>query len=133
MQNLKNKITYIFILGIILIPSFVKADWILGSQLVPCNPTIGEDGTMTKCGFGDLVQLANNLIDFIIYISVSVSAIMFAYAGFLYITSSTSGNIEKAHSIFKSVGIGLIFILGAWLIVKAVLVGLGANQSLLNF
>jgi hypothetical protein len=124
-KNIKNKLIYTFVFGIISIPILSHAEWSVTKQLVPCN---GPD-----CTFNSLVQLANNIIDFIVYISVPVSAIMFAYAGWLYITSSTSGNIEKAHKIFVSVGLGLLFILGAWLIVKAILTGMGAEgKSLLS-
>ena len=104
------------------------------AELVPCKPTVDEEGNMANsCTFNSLVQLVDNIIDFIITISVSVSAIMFAYAGFLYL-SGNPGKIKQAHGIFKNVAIGLIFILGAWLIVKAILTGLGAEgSSLLNF
>lgn len=108
------------------------------ADIVPCKPTVTtvtKDGVtktvMTNnCDFGSLIQLANNIINFIITISVSASAIMFAYAGFLYMSSQgNSGQVEKAHSIFKNVALGLVFVLGAWLIVKAVMWGLGAESS----
>ncbi len=126
MKKIKNKLIYTFILTTLAIPSFIYADWIVESQLVPCNPKIQPDGTMTKCGFYDLVALVNNIIDFIIYISIPISAVMFAFAGALYI-SGKSSNIERAHGIFKNVGRGLVFVLGAWLIVKAILSGMGAE------
>ena len=107
------------------IPSFVHAVWKVGDPLVPCNGS-----SESPCNFNALVQLASNIIDFIIYMSVSVSAIMFAYAGFLYITAQgETGKISTAHSIFKNVGLGLVFVLGAWLIVKAVLTGLGGTAN----
>ncbi len=49
---------------------------------------------------------------------------MFAYAGVIYFSSGveTSINkIEKAHAIFKSVGIGFMIVLAAWLGVNTVL------------
>ncbi len=128
MKNLKNKITYTFILGILFIPSVGKA------ELVPCKPSVAENGEMiNKCGFSHLVQLVDNIIDFIVVMTVPISAIMFAFAGVLYI-SGDPGKIGKAHGIFKNVGFGLLFVLGAWLIVKAVLTGIGAEgYSLLKF
>lgn len=132
MKKLKNKILYIFILVTVLVPSFTQAinTWTPGMSIVPCNGT-----SQSPCDFTALLQLASNIIDFIIYISVSASAIMFAYAGWLYITAQGQpGKISSAHSIFKNVGLGLVFVLGAWLIVKAVLsgLGLGPGYSLLG-
>ena len=81
--------------------------------LVPCD---GPD-----CGFGDLVQLANNLIDFLVLISLPLAAIAFAWAGFLYLSSGGSQDkIKRAHGIFFKVAIGLIIVLGAYLIVNLI-------------
>ena len=125
MKKINNKIIYTFVLVTLSVPSFVQAVWTTGQPLVPCGRT-GQ----AACNFNGLVQLASNIIDFIIYMSVSVSAIMFAYAGFLYITAQgETGKISTAHSIFKNVGLGLVFVLGAWLIVKAVLTGLGGTAN----
>jgi len=129
MKKLKNKILYTFVLITVSVPSFVQAVWTPGSPLVPCNGS-----KENPCNFNSLVQLVSNIIDFIIYISVSASAVMFAYAGFLYLSSQgDTGKVKTAHNIFKNVGWGLVFVLGAWLIVKAILKGLGAEgTSLLN-
>ncbi|MBU4536625.1 pilin [Patescibacteria group bacterium] len=123
-----NAITLSFILITLSTPFLSQAD------LIPCKPYVDESGNMVNsCNFSSLVQLVDNIINFIITLSVSVSAIMFAYAGVLYL-SGDPGKIKRAHEIFKNVALGLIFILGAWLIVKAILTGLGAEgTSLLNF
>ena len=50
------------------------------------------------------------------------ASLMFAYAGFLYVTASSNrGNLESAKKIFWNVLLGLIFILTAFLIVDLVL------------
>ncbi|MGM0482454.1 MAG: hypothetical protein ACQEP6_01135 [Patescibacteria group bacterium] len=85
--------------------------------LVPCD---GPD-----CGFGDLVQLASNLIDFMVLVSLPLAAIAFAWAGFLYLSSGGSQDkIKRAHGIFFKVAIGLIIVLGAYLIVNLIVEGL---------
>jgi len=88
----------------------------------------------STCHFSDLVQLVKKVLDYILAITAPIAAIMFAYAGFLYLTSQDNpGKRTKANSIFVNVGIGIFFVVGAWLIVKAVLVGLKADSGLLNF
>ncbi|MBM2817930.1 MAG: hypothetical protein HW401_520 [Parcubacteria group bacterium] len=104
-------------------PSLIYAEDYVGSgnpkdtnfQLVPC------DGVKVKCDFNALMTLVNRVISFILYISIPLAAISFSYAGYLYISAAGDMNkIESAHGIFKSVLIGFIFIISAWLIVYAI-------------
>ena len=119
LKPIMRKITQFFVLTLLSAPLLASA------VLVPCNGL--------NCDFAQLVELASKLIDYALVITIPISTCMFAYAGFLYISSSTAGNIEKAHTIFRNVLLGLFFVLGAWLIVKTILVGLGAESyGLLN-
>ena len=88
-----------------------------GRGIVPCgNP--GQEA----CQACHLVQLAENIVNFFIYFSIAVATLMFAWAGILYVSSSTNPkNIETAHSIFWSVFVGLIIVLSAWLIVDVIM------------
>lgn len=92
--------------------------------IVPCgidnnnNNVLGSD---EQCGWKHIVQLGQNILNFLVVFSAVVATIMFVYAGFLYLTAI--GNEEKikiAHKIFWNVGLGFIFVLGAFLIVKLV-------------
>ena len=98
-------------------------------QLVPCK---GVD-----CDFNALMTLVNRVISFILYISIPLAAISFSYAGYLYISAAGDpGKIESAHGIFKSVLIGFIFIISAWLIVYTItnaLLGSDFKNSETNF
>jgi hypothetical protein len=68
------------------------------------------------------VSLIQNVINFLLGLSIPISIGLFAYAGILYFTSaSNQGNISKAKGIFSSALIGLIIALGAYLIVETVL------------
>lgn len=91
----------------------------LPRQIVPC--------TGVNCTVCDLATLAQNIINTGIFVFVFFSAMMFAYAGFLYLTNEAIGGQNEARSIFKNVAIGLIVLLSAWLLVdtlmKAVLGG----------
>lgn len=92
-----------------------------GFQLVPC------DGVDVPCDFNALMTLFNRVINFIFYISIPLAAISFSWAGYLYLSAAgNTGQIEKAHGIFKTVLIGFIFIISAWLIVYTI------NHTLLS-
>ena len=81
------------------------------------------------CELCHVVQLIDRIIDFIIIdFSWPVAAILFAYAGFLYITSRGSGQIETAKRIFVDVALGFIIILGAWLLIDAIMQTLVGNR-----
>ncbi|OGC84703.1 hypothetical protein A3F55_02455 [Candidatus Adlerbacteria bacterium RIFCSPHIGHO2_12_FULL_53_18] len=78
--------------------------------------------TTTGCDLCSLGQLMQNIINFLIGLSVSVAAAMFAYAGFLYVTGgSNPTQISKAHKIFKSVLIGFLIAISAYLVVQTLL------------
>ncbi|MFC1720809.1 hypothetical protein ACFL0K_00975 [Patescibacteria group bacterium] len=121
-ENKIIKVLYATVLSMVLfMPIIVFA---AEKKLVPCGGSGQPD-----CDFNMLVQLAQNIIEFIIMASPFVAAVAFAYAGWMYITAAgDTGQIKKAHGIFTSVFIGLVIILAAWLIVKAILVGLGAED-----
>ena len=108
---MKNILISIVML-IIMVPLAVTAQGI-----VPCE---GPD-----CNFGDLFQLAHNIIGFLVLISIPLAAIAFAWAGFLYLFSAgDQGKIKTAHGIFLKVGIGLVIVLGAYLLVDVIMRGL---------
>jgi len=74
------------------------------------------------CTFGDIMPTISGIINWVIIIAVSISAIMFAYAGFLYMTAQGDlGQMKKGRDIFKNVVIGFVIMLSAWLIVTLVL------------
>lgn len=105
--------------------------------LVPCGT---EKDPITKrvtnpCTYDHIFELINTVINFILYIlAIPIAAIMFAYAGFLYLTSGgDTGKVSKATSIFGDVAMGLVFVAGAWLIIKTVLSVLGYDGSWIGF
>jgi len=130
---MRVKYAYIAVLLLVL-----SAPFQAGAQYyVPCGETVtvpagstvsfnghtykaGDQYVAHPCGFNDVIQLAKNIITGWIMAGVTVSALGFAYAGYLYITSAGSmEHIKHAHSIFVKVAIGFFFMLSAWLIVKA--------------
>jgi len=93
------------------------------SGLVPCGGvTAGNALGATECGLCDLVTLSQNIINFLLMLTVPLSVGLFAWAGVLYFTSGGNPtNITRAHGIFRSVIIGFVIALSAWLVVQTIL------------
>ncbi len=96
--------------------------------LVPCG--LSSDPLSATscniCGFGQLIQ---NIINFLIIISIPLSAALFAWAGIMLFTSTYKPEgIKKAKGIFRNVVIGLIIALSGYLIVQTLLNAL-MNQA----
>jgi len=82
-------------------------------QIVPC--------TGTNCTVCDITSLAENILNFGIFLAVVISAFLFAYAGILYMANEEGAKIKQAKSIFVSVAIGLVIILSAWLLIDTIM------------
>ena len=85
-------------------------------SIVPCK---GVD-----CNLGSFAELIQNLLNFGIFFASVVAALLFAYAGWLYLSNSVGGGeaaVKKAKSLFWNVAIGYVIILGAWLVVDTLL------------
>ncbi len=75
-----------------------------------------------QCQWKDLLTLANNIINFLVFASSIFGVLAFCYAGFLYLTAAgNSGQVEKAHGVFKMALIGIITILCGWLLIATIL------------
>ncbi|KKT75505.1 MAG: hypothetical protein UW71_C0002G0005 [Parcubacteria group bacterium GW2011_GWB1_44_7] len=105
-------------------PFSAQAAWVPGQPVVPC------DGSTAKpCDFNALIVLANNIISIAIYLAILVAVAMFAYAGFLYLTSAgDTGKMKQAHTIFTNAAVGFIFVLAAWLIITLILSALASRE-----
>ena len=93
------------------------------SGLVPCGNDVVNGSTTDMCTYADLITLVTNVINFLIFkIAAPLAAIMFVYAGFLYITNGgNESKIKQAHGYFLAVFWGLVVALAAWLIINFVL------------
>ncbi len=106
--------------------------------LVPCDGS-QED----PCTFPKLVQLANTIMKFLIALALPIFAVLFAYAGFMYLKAGAVGDSEahgKALKIAWHAFAGLVVVLVAWLFVSSLLSWLladsfkstGAGGSIIN-
>jgi hypothetical protein len=101
-------------------------------QVKDANPPMLQSSPHEECYFNDVVTIAQNVINWLIFkLAMPLAAIMFAYAGFLYVTNQgNEGQVKQAHDIFTNVFIGLVIALAAWITVNFVLqFFLGANSK----
>lgn len=81
-----------------------------------------RDGKLVECGWPHFLNLINRIMKYLIFISASIGVLMFAYAGFLYLTAfGEMGKVEQAHKIFSTTITGIVIIMIAWLIVATIL------------
>ena len=110
---LKTMRFFILALATLALPAVALAAPLVGAIVPACGV-----GGAVPCQACDLVKLADNLLRFGVMFSVFAASVMFAYAGVLYVSASANkGNIDSAKNIFSSVFIGLLLVLGAWLII----------------
>lgn len=97
------------------------------AKLAPDCGTFSSGVITKECGLGDFLGMINTIINYLLFkISTPLAALIITYAGILYIfDGGSSKRIEQAKSILKNVVLGYLIALSAWLIVKAVLLGLG--------
>ncbi|MEK7071327.1 MAG: hypothetical protein AAB943_00095 [Patescibacteria group bacterium] len=127
---------FISILAILAMPVISYAA--LGDPLVPCDNTPAADGTIPEaqlCGFNAFMKLINNVVYFILFgLALPISAIMFAYAGFLLLTAGGSTEaLGKAKTIFTHAALGLVIAAAAWLIINTILSILGYDGVWIGF
>jgi len=104
----------IIISGIILFaPVFAGAQTISGG-IVPCQGP--------ECQLCYVNKLLQNVLNFLVLIAAIVGALMLAIAGILWMANTgDTGRLELAKRIFSGVVVGIIIILGAWLIIDTIL------------
>ena len=89
-------------------------------KIVPCDGT--DVGGGTECTICHLATLAQNVLNTGIYIAIALSAILFAWAGWKYVTAGCNpGKATQAREVFTNVVIGLVIILAGWLVVDTLI------------
>lgn len=116
-------ITHLMVFAAAMTPTAASAATVTGMGLIPC------DGV--GCHFDDLILLAANVINYMIfYLALPLSAISFAIAGFMLILAKGNpAKIAGAKAVFGYVAWGFVLSLSAWLIVEAILTGLGLKSA----
>ena len=107
-------VSSILLLTVFTVPSIALGQNVFDKPLVPCG---GVD-----CNVCDLALLAQNILNAGIYIAIFLSAILFAWAGWKYVTAGGNpGKATDARKIFTNVVIGLVIIIAGWLVVDTVM------------
>ncbi|MEI6580629.1 MAG: hypothetical protein WCO07_00455 [bacterium] len=144
-KNTAGLLFFVFLFSILIYPisSFAEP-----SNLIPCGtektPFEMKDGKQVggeiinpceKNGIKYLLEMVNKVIHFILFtLAVPIAAILFAYAGFMLITSGGEvGKKKKALGVFWHVGLGLVIVIASWLIISTILSILGYNGSWIGF
>ena len=111
----RRQLSNLVVLGVLIFsmaPSLALAAGLPG-QIVPCG-----SANQAACTVCDLAKVANNILNTAIYIAVFLSAVLFAWAGFKYLTNvANPGEVSRAKEIFSNVAIGLVIILASWLVI----------------
>lgn len=119
---LNKMLKKIIIIAIILLPIGLFAETV---QPVYDPGTTGIVGNLcadgVNCKFEDLITLVKRILGFIVFVSIPLAAIAFAYSGFLILTAGPNASqAQQGKKIFTNVAIGFVIILAAWLIVYTV-------------
>ncbi len=93
--------------------------------LIVCSGVPGEIGeggkSLPVCSFESLITLLNVLIHDLVVLSTLLAGCVFAYAGFILLTSGgDTGALKRAKDIFIKVLKGYLWILAAWVIVYTI-------------
>lgn len=117
MKKYYSQIFSVTLLLVILLPIVASAAVVNGTDLglLPC------DGVKVPCDFVAFAGLINNIINAFLGISVSVAAITFSIAGGkMLFNPSAPAKRAEAIEMFRKTVIGMLIILGAWIVIHAV-------------
>lgn len=109
-----------------------QLDIISGGIAPDCGYQLSDGGRI--CGFADVIVLIQRVIEYIFILVVPITAIVFVYAGYLYLTSGGSAQKrEAAKNAMIKVLIGIVVVMSAWLLVTLVVRTLGASEETTQF
>ena len=111
-----KKIFPLVFLFLLLLPFLATAN---NGGLLPCGPGTGKE----KCELCDIFVLITNILDFImLYVVPSIAALMFVVGGvWFYFSGVSPEQKRRAQEVVKSVVIGVVIILSAWIVVNTIL------------
>lgn len=95
------------------------------------GPTGGD--RYGNCTWNNLIEAVQRFFDFLIPFALFFTVVVLTYAGFFYMKSGTNPTDRtKANKMFQNVGVGIFFMLAAWLIVKLITNALIGDPTIIN-
>jgi hypothetical protein len=83
------------------------------------------------CTWNDIIKTIDYLVDLAMGIALVFSSAVIAFAGFKYMSSGDNpGKRKEANTMLQKVVIGIVLVMGAWVIVNLIFTALGADQSI---
>jgi len=102
------------------------------TDTLPTGKSVGD--IKNPCGFNDAVKLVTNIISWLIYAGTVLSAIVFVYVGWLYLSAGgDEGKVKKAKEILWKVIWGFVIMVAAWLIIKTIETTLIGDSGIKSF
>lgn len=97
--------------------------------LAQFGPIVPDVCKTCPCGFGGVLAIIQNVVNFIIAISIIIATIIIAWAGGLYMLSATNPESRsQANKMLINAFVGICIVLSAWLIVDFVMKTLYGGQ-----
>ncbi len=93
------------------------------------GPIVPEVCRACPCGFGGVLAIIQNLVNFVISIAIIIMTLILVWGGILYIMSPANPeNRSTANNMLINAAIGMLIVLSAWLIVDFVMKTLYGGQ-----
>lgn len=119
---------HLFVFALFVIGVFAVVPEAYAFSIVPCGDNVQVDsgsGVTTvrnECTICDLQALAQNLLNWFVVFSIIVAAVLFVYAGVLYVMSpGNPAHVAKGHRVFLNTLLGIVIILAAYLLIDVVM------------
>ena len=134
MKRYFKQISISFFLAFVLFLPFVRVH---AAEAVKCADD-KPHGIVTccegsSCDFNEFILAIQKFLGKAVEFALAFSVVIIAIAGWKYLTSGgNAGERDKANKMFVSVGWGIAFVLGAWLIVNLIMTTL-VGGNITNF
>jgi hypothetical protein len=115
----KYKLISILLSSVILLPTIAFA-----ASLIPC------DGVTKVCDFNAFMTMINGFITRFLELSVVIAAVTFSIGGAkILLNPGNPTERQKAMEMFKKTVIGMLIVLGAWLIVHTIVTAVARDPN----
>ena len=125
-----QKLAYVF--AVFLAFSFIIAPMsVSAAGLVPCGGVALDGNPEPSCNISHLTLLVENVLEFLLFVlATPLFAIVFVYAGLLYLSSAANpSNREKAKGAMIKALAGFAIALIAWTVIATILRTLGVEDE----